>query len=194
VTVLTIIAGYVTSEFGTEAAEAYKNKVVDSWSKETISVAIVWGAKTYILFDASIFQPVPGSRALESYNGWDGQPLGVESLPVGIPTDGIKTLGNVCTNYVESLLETASFLHVASSRNDSTLSSLILEVVSRFYEASTTASDDKIISSTTTDFRSEKSPLARLTPPLPRDSSHEPSFRPHNALGRPSASQTRCHT
>lgn len=115
-------------------------------------MAIVWGAKTYILFDASIFQPVPGSRALESYNGWDGQPLGVESLPVGIPTDGIKTLGEVCTNYVESLLETASFLHVASSRNDSTLSSLILEIVSRFYETSTIASYNKLLNLITTDF------------------------------------------
>ena len=120
-----------------ENISTYITKNISVFTNQTVDVEVeaVCGTGEPVILSVNAFIPLPNSTVQQTYHSQDGQPLGVESLPVGFVDLDAKSLGEETTKRIKNASQDPGLIVRASDHHTSSLAISVLEIVFRFHSS-----------------------------------------------------------
>ncbi|KAG4443108.1 hypothetical protein IFR05_001434 [Cadophora sp. M221] len=132
----TLFPEWIISDFSAEAISSYIATNTRGFTSQTMDVEVTSWADTFsITLSVNYFNPIPYGSTQQTYHGRDGQPLGVESLPVGILDLDVKELGHITLKKIDVIIQSPKFPVQILGHSSSTVSTLVFEIMFDFYQA-----------------------------------------------------------
>ena len=127
---------WIISDFTPEAISSYLSTNTRGFTSQTIDVDVTsWADAFSVTLSVNYFTPIPDGSTQQTYNDRNGQPLGVESLPVGILDLDVKQLGDETLKRIDEIIQNPLFPVQILGHTSSNVASTLFEILFGFYHA-----------------------------------------------------------
>ncbi|KAK0123923.1 hypothetical protein ONS95_008913 [Cadophora gregata] len=127
---------WIISDFTPEAISSYISTNTRGFTSQTIDVDVTsWADASSITLSVNYFVPIPEGSSQQTYHDRHGQPLGVESLPVGILDLDCGKLGDEALRKIDDIIQNPLFPEQILGHNSSNMTSMVFDILYSFYHA-----------------------------------------------------------
>ncbi|KAH7388962.1 hypothetical protein BKA64DRAFT_126310 [Cadophora sp. MPI-SDFR-AT-0126] len=127
---------WIISDFTPEAIGSYLSTNTRGFTSQSVDVDVTsWADNFSINFTVNYFTPIPDGSTQQTYNDRNGQPLGVESLPVGILNLDLKEQGDGALRRIDEIVPNPAFPVQILGHNSSIVASTVFDILFKFYHA-----------------------------------------------------------